>query len=90
MKIKNQAITDQIILDMLGIVLIEIRAHTNPDYAKHMADIFHNVPARLIRKTPAQEIYEDMLQVANRLGLEKYLGDLLHHSQNKFKHHNLK
>lgn len=76
-------LTKDILLDMLGCVLIEMRNHTNKKYAPVMADVFHNVPARLILGIPAAEIYCDMQRVAKRHGVEEYLSRLLDHSTKK-------
>jgi len=76
-------VTNEIILHMLGIVLVEIRANDMPKYAVRMSDVFHNVPAKLIKKIPPQEIYDDMLRVAKRHSVENYLANLLKHSSDK-------
>ena len=77
-------VTNHILLDMRSVVLIEIRAHSNPKYGKTMSDIFHNVPVRIIRNVPPTEIYEDMMRVAKRHSVEEYLTKLLNHSFKKF------
>ena len=71
------------LLDMLGTILVEMRAHANPEYAKVMSDIFHNVPSRLIARISPHEIYEDMKRVAKRHGTEEYLDTLMQHSLKK-------
>lgn len=85
---KTSRITENILLDMLGNTLVEMRAHSNPNYAKTMADVFHNVPARLVRKMPPLEIYEDMVRVAKRHSVEDYLISLLKHSSEKLEKEN--
>jgi len=74
----DRIITYDILLDMLGIVLIEIRARKNQQYAKALADVFHNVPARIIIKMEPNNIYLDMLKVAKRHGgeIENYIEKL--------------
>lgn len=81
-------ITNHILLDMLGVVLVEIRAHSNPKYGKTMSDVFHNVPARIIRNVAPIEIYEDMIRVAKRHSVEDYLAKLLKHSSGKVRSKN--
>ena len=78
-----EKITRNILLDMLGITLVEMRTHSNSEYAKVMSDIFHNVPSRLIANISPNVIYEDMKRVAKRHGTEKYLDALMQHSLKK-------
>lgn len=80
----NEEITAEHLLDMLGNILIEIRADSNEIYTKAMADIFHNVPARIINKIEAKLIYADMMRVAERHKKEEYLTKLLYVSQRKY------
>lgn len=79
----DKEITNKILLDMLGNVLVEMRSHTNPDYAKTMSDIFHNVPARIVKNISPMAIYEDMERAAKRHNVEGYLEKLLDHSMRK-------
>lgn len=80
----NEEITAEHLLDMLGNILIEIRADSNEIYTKAMADIFHNVPARIINKIEAKLIYADMMRVAERHKKEECLTKLLYVSQRKY------
>ncbi len=73
-------ITNETILHMLGVVLVEIRADDIPNYAIKMSDVFHNVPAKLIKKIAPEKIYEDMNEVAERNDVAGYLTRLLKHS----------
>ncbi len=80
----NKEITAEHLLDMLGNILIEIDSDSNEIYTKAMADILHNVPARIINKIEAKLIYADMMRVAERHKKEKYLTKLLYLSQRKY------
>ena len=66
-------VTEQLLLDMLGLVLAEIRSRDEAHYAKTMADVFHNVPSRLAAKMPAEEIFNDIMRVAKRHNLENII-----------------
>jgi hypothetical protein len=76
-------IDEALIFDMLGIALIEIRAAEKLEHAKKLADIFHNVPARLAKQLPPADILDDMMNIAARYGASNYLDSLLGHSRKK-------
>jgi hypothetical protein len=73
----------RVILDMMHIGMIEIRSSEKIDTCKAIADIFHNVPNSIARKTAPSEIYEAMFRVAKRNGFEKYVDNLQKHCTQK-------
>lgn len=78
----TEIITTENILEMLGIVLIEIRAGDRVEYSTKMSDIFHHAPGMIARKHDPMSIYEDMKIIARRHGAEDYLDSLLNHIKN--------
>ena len=80
MSISENKITNDVLLRMLGVLLVEIRSHSDPSYGIAMSDVFHNVPARLIRGVDPIDIYQDMERVAFRHNAQGYLNRLLVHS----------
>jgi hypothetical protein len=74
-------ITTAIILEMLAVVLIEIRVHESPLYPATMADVFHHVPRLINQGAEPELIYADMQKIAARHGVEEYLEQLTRHCQ---------
>jgi hypothetical protein len=68
------------IVDALGNALVEIRASKNLKACNALADIFHNVPARLNRGHPESEIEEEIVRRADRVGMREYLDAILKRS----------
>lgn len=66
-------ITAADILEMLAVVLIEMRVHESPSYPKIMADVFHHVPRMLRYDRDPTEIYADIQKLAARHGVEDYI-----------------
>ena len=81
---QDSKIDSAILLDMMQAALIEIRASSELNTCKALADIFHNVPNRISNKYPADNILCDMRRVSERNGLRPYLEKLLAHSTKKF------
>lgn len=52
----------------LGWIFVEIRASDNIKQCKGLADIVHNVPAKISQGMPEEEILEDVLRRADKYG----------------------
>ncbi|MET3520043.1 hypothetical protein [Mesorhizobium abyssinicae] len=76
-----QPITNENILKILGIVLIEIRAADDLPTARMLADSFHNAPAMIARGADPQDTWASVLNIARRLEMERYVVSLLNHVQ---------
>ena len=57
----------------LGLVLVEIRASTDLHRAQCLADIVHNLPAKIRTGRPVEEIEHEIMARATRLGMETYV-----------------
>jgi hypothetical protein len=58
-------------LHALHIALLEIRAATNFEGAKLLADAFHHVPILMANGRPEDEIVSDVLEISERHGMSK-------------------
>ncbi|RVD58632.1 hypothetical protein EN828_20190 [Mesorhizobium sp. M2D.F.Ca.ET.185.01.1.1] len=74
-----QLITNEIILRILQIALIEIRAADSLDKARMLADAFHNAPVMIASGREPQETWARILDTASRLEIETYVASLLGH-----------
>lgn len=74
-------ITNEAILMVLGIVLVEIRATENLSKARMLADAFHNAPSKIANGADPQDTWASVLGTARRLDMERYVGSLLGHVQ---------
>ena len=63
--------------ELLGWVLIEIRAATDLNQAQALADVVHNVPSSIQIGRAAAEIEAHLMARAGRLGLTNYFQKLL-------------
>lgn len=72
-----------ILLEMLSVVLIEIRASKNLRTCQALADAFHNVPQRLAIEFDAEETLEDIFTKAERSGILSYCKSLYESSKEK-------
>ena len=57
---------------LLGLVLVEIRASTDLRRAQCLADIVHNVPAKIRTGRPMEEIEHEIMSRAARLSMVTY------------------
>ncbi len=78
-----QLITNEIILRILQVALIEIRATDNLGKARMLADAFHNAPGMIASGREPQETWTRILDTARRLGIETYVASLLSHVQSR-------
>jgi hypothetical protein len=60
-------------LRALCIILVEIRSSDNIALCNALADIFHNVPAKIASNRPTTEIKQDIIQKAINYSLSEYL-----------------
>lgn len=64
---------------MMSFAFIEIRAADSPGFPRKLADIFHNLPVRLLRCSTDEDYateYQVLLDRARRWGMEGYLGQV--------------
>ncbi|GLQ76623.1 hypothetical protein GCM10007881_01380 [Mesorhizobium huakuii] len=69
------------ILYVLGVALIEIRASASLEEAQIVADIFHNVPAKISASEEPEAIETELLSKAKRHGREQAIKQLLKHAK---------
>ena len=65
---------------MMQTAFVEIRASGSLNSARKFADVFHNLPMRLLECTASEDYdaeFADMLERAKRWGLDQYLQRLL-------------
>ncbi|MER8823843.1 hypothetical protein NKH70_29415 [Mesorhizobium sp. M0991] len=74
-------ITNENILMVLGIVLVEIRATDDLTKARMLADSFHNAPSNIANGAGPQDTWASVLNTARRLDMERYVVSLLSHVQ---------
>ena len=67
------------LLKILGVALIEIRATESLRTARVLADIFHNVPAAVANRRPPDETLRRMLDCSDRHGEREYFDRFLSH-----------
>lgn len=79
--IDPQPITNENILRVLCIVLVEIRATDDLSRARMLADSFHNAPAMIASGAGPQDTWASVLGTARRLDMERYVVSLLSHVQ---------
>ncbi|MER9951293.1 hypothetical protein [Mesorhizobium sp. M0047] len=65
------------ILYVLGVALIEIRAIASLEEAQIVADIFHNVPAKISASEEPEAIEAEVLLKAKRHGREQAIKQIL-------------
>lgn len=61
---------------MMSLAFIEIRAAESPGVSRKLADIFHNLPVRLLRCSTDEDYeveYQVLFGMARRWGMEDYL-----------------
>lgn len=75
----NASITHAALLQLIHLLLIEIRGSRDPLLVYALADIAHNAPNKIARNVDADAIYKDMSKCAERHGKLKYLDGLLKH-----------
>ena len=74
-----------IALDMLTVALVEIRASDQLQKSAALADVFHNIPARIARGFSGDELLEEMELRASRNGCSDYMQQLRQHVASKIK-----
>lgn len=85
-RLENQIILERehlVLMDMLGTVLVEIRAAKDIRTCQALANSLHNLPAMIISGFPANEIIESVLETAKRSGVAEYIEKLHVYSNDK-------
>jgi hypothetical protein len=59
------------VLYVVGVILVEIRASEKVEKSRVLADVIHNVTAKIVLGKPEAEIMQDVISRAERLGIEK-------------------
>lgn len=59
------------VLYVVGVILVEIRASEKIEKSRILADVVHNVPAKISAGKPEAEIIQEVMSRAERLGVEK-------------------
>lgn len=71
------------VLNVLHVVLIEIRATENLKKAQVLADIVHNVPTMIAAGSTEEEIAAKVMLNAKRQGVDAYFSKLLETAKKK-------
>lgn len=72
-----------ITLDMLTVALVEIRASEKLAKSSALADVFHNIPAKIARSVSGHELLEEIELRASRNGSFDYIRRLRQHADAK-------
>lgn len=75
----NDYPSKEVLITMLRFALLEIRATDKLQFAKSLADIFHNLPAQLMldwNDDVNMRAYDQILKKAQRYRLESYILEL--------------
>ncbi|MER9934332.1 hypothetical protein [Mesorhizobium sp. M0088] len=72
-------------LYILGVALVEIRASDKVEDAHIIADIFHNVPAKISVGATPEDIELEIMSKAKRHGYENYANKMLSHAKHRTK-----
>jgi len=74
--------TDQVLLKLLSVCLIEIRASDDLKQCQVLADIFHNVPSMMSNSVGYDEILKDIKRIARSNNVQDdYIEQLIEHAQ---------
>ncbi len=79
----QKALRHSDLLNMLYVVLKEMRTNEHPNYAKAMAQTFHGLPIRMAEGVPAEEIYSQMKSLAAENGTTAYLEQLADYARER-------
>ena len=74
----------EVLITMLRFALIEIRSADEIEVSHKLADIFHILPAQLLKDWDAEineKAYSQILSKARKWGMEKYILDLVNSAE---------
>ncbi|MGX9573571.1 hypothetical protein [Mesorhizobium sp. f-mel] len=72
-------------LYILGVVFVEIRASDKLEDAHIIADVFHNIPAKISVGATIEDIESEIMSKAKRHGYERDAHRMLSHAKHRTK-----